>query len=68
MSSRAVFANPGPEGSVRLAFAGKRQPIILPQALSADGARYARGNMEFWIKGNTARLTRDGAATECKTQ
>jgi len=24
--------------------------------------------MEFWIKGKTARLTRAGAVTECKTK
>jgi membrane-bound inhibitor of C-type lysozyme len=41
---------------------------MLPQALSADGGRYAGGDMEFWIKGNMARLTRAGAATDCTTK
>jgi membrane-bound inhibitor of C-type lysozyme len=65
---QAVFSAPGPTGSVRLTFAGQRRPLKLPQVLSADGGRYANGAMEFWIKGNAARLTRAGAATECKTQ
>jgi membrane-bound inhibitor of C-type lysozyme len=64
---RAVFSVPGPTGSVRLKFAGQRRPITLPQVFSADGGRYANGAVEFWIKGNTARLTRVGSATECKT-
>jgi membrane-bound inhibitor of C-type lysozyme len=65
---RAVFSAPGPAGSVRLAFAGQRLPVILPQAPSADGGRYYDGDVEFWIKGKTARLTRTGAMTECKTR
>jgi membrane-bound inhibitor of C-type lysozyme len=65
---RAVFSTPGPEGSVRLMFAGQGRPVTLPQALSADGGRYADGNTEFWIKGKTARLTRSGATTDCKTR
>jgi membrane-bound inhibitor of C-type lysozyme len=65
---RAVFSVPGPEGSVRLTFAGQRRPVTLPQAPSADGGRYADGNTEFWIKGKTARLTRSGATTECETR
>jgi membrane-bound inhibitor of C-type lysozyme len=65
---RAAFSAPGPAGSVRLAFAGQRLPVILPQAPSADGGRYYDGNVEFWIKGKTARLTRAGTVTECKTR
>ena len=65
---KAVFSAPGPAGSVQLTFAGKAKPVMLPQALSADGGRYAGGDMEFWIKGNTARLTRAGAATDCTTK
>lgn len=67
-SLRAVFSAPGPVGSVRLTFAGNKQAVTLPQVLSADGGRYAEGNMEFWIKGNTARLTRAGAETQCRTR
>jgi membrane-bound inhibitor of C-type lysozyme len=64
---KAVFSAPGPAGSVQLTFA-KAKPVVLPQAMSADGGRYAGGDMEFWIKGNTARLTRAGAATDCTTK
>jgi membrane-bound inhibitor of C-type lysozyme len=65
---RAVFSTPAPTGSVRLTFAGRGGNVSLPQAPSADGGRYADSGMEFWIKGKTARLTRAGAATECKTR
>jgi membrane-bound inhibitor of C-type lysozyme len=64
----AVFSAPGPTGSVRLTFAGQRRPFKLPQVPSADGGRSAEGPVEFWTKGNAARLTRAGAATECETQ
>jgi hypothetical protein len=52
---------------VRLTLARQRRPGTLPQVRSADG-RYAYGAMEFRIEGNAARLTRAGAATECRTQ
>jgi membrane-bound inhibitor of C-type lysozyme len=64
---RAAFSAPGPTGSVRLTFARQARPVTLPQVLSADGGRYADGAVEFWIKGNAARLTRAGAVTECRT-
>jgi len=47
-------------GSVLLVFAGSGDAAVLPQALSADGGRYAKGDTEFWIKGNSATLTRRG--------
>jgi membrane-bound inhibitor of C-type lysozyme len=65
---RAVFSAPGPAGTARLRFPGKRTPVTLPQAPSADGGRYRDGALEFWIKGKTAKLTRDGATTECETK
>jgi len=65
---RAVFSAPGPASTVKLTFAGNKQVVTLPQVLSADGGRYAEGNLEFWVKGNTARLTRAGAETQCKTR
>jgi membrane-bound inhibitor of C-type lysozyme len=65
---RAVFSAPGATGSVRLTFAGSGESVMLPQARSADGGRYADPGTEFWIKGRTARLTRAGAATECKAK
>jgi membrane-bound inhibitor of C-type lysozyme len=65
---RAVFSVPGATGAVRLTFAGSRAAVSLPQAPAADGGRYGEGDIEFWIKGKTARLTRAGVATQCKTK
>jgi membrane-bound inhibitor of C-type lysozyme len=65
---RAAFSAPGPAQSVRLTFGGTKAAVMLPQAPSADGGRYADVSVEFWIKGKTARLTRGGTATECKTR
>lgn len=53
-------------GSVELVFAGSNEQIVLPQVPSADGARYAAGVTEFWVKGSQATLRRGGAATTCK--
>jgi len=40
--------------------------FALPQAESASGARYVDANVEFWNKGNTARITISGRAlAEC---
>ncbi|WP_114188474.1 MliC family protein [Microvirga aerophila] len=39
----------------------------LPQAISADGGRYTQGDVEFWIKGDGATLTRAGKSTTCRT-
>ncbi len=55
------------KGSVVLAFANGRR-ITLPQVLSADGGRYAEGDVEFWIKGRGATLTRGSARETCKTR
>lgn len=52
-------------GNVTLSIGG--QPLVLPQAVAASGARYAddKGN-EFWNKGNNATLTLAGKpAVEC---
>ncbi len=67
-SLAAAFDTPkdGP-GSVQIVFAGSSERIVLPQVLSADGGRYAAGDIEFWIKGSAARLTRAGKATSCKS-
>ncbi len=53
---QATFSPPGPAaGSVRLVYAGSvPEETTLPQVISADGGRYAQGDVEFWIKG-TAR-------------
>jgi membrane-bound inhibitor of C-type lysozyme len=61
----AVFRGLGQAGSVELTFTIRGRPMTLAQAPSADGGRYANGDVEFWIKGTSARLTRQGALTEC---
>jgi membrane-bound inhibitor of C-type lysozyme len=54
-------------GSVKLVYAGSSTVMTLPQAVSADGGRYTHGDVEFWIKGSGATLTRSGKATTCQT-
>jgi len=42
--------------------------LTLPQRLSADGARYAKGGITFWIKGKGAQLKRPKSKwTQCQT-
>lgn len=43
--------------------------LKLPQRMSGSGARYAKGGVTFWIKGNTAMLTRTrgGPTVNCAT-
>ncbi|GEO17708.1 hypothetical protein MAE02_54040 [Microvirga aerophila] len=55
-------------GSVKLVYAGSAIETTLPQALSVDGGRYTHGDVEFWIKGNGATLTRAGKSTTCGTR
>jgi membrane-bound inhibitor of C-type lysozyme len=52
---------------VELTFETGRK-ITLPQALSADGGRYANDSLEFWIKGRNATLTMNGAKETCSTR
>jgi membrane-bound inhibitor of C-type lysozyme len=52
-------------GRVVLEFGSKT--MTLPQVLSADGGRYAGGNVEFWIKGRGATFTFAGRVTTCRT-
>lgn len=60
------FSPPGLAlGRATLTFAGTKQTLVLPQVMSADGGRYANGQMEFWIKGRQATLTRDGKSDLC---
>jgi membrane-bound inhibitor of C-type lysozyme len=64
----AVFSPPGATaGSVALTF-GAGHKIVLPQVMSADGGRYADTDVEFWIKGRSATLTRAGHAETCSTK
>jgi membrane-bound inhibitor of C-type lysozyme len=65
---QAMFSPPSTSlGSVKLVYAGSSTETTLPQAISADGGRYRQGNVEFWIKGNGATLTRAGKSTTCRT-
>jgi membrane-bound inhibitor of C-type lysozyme len=57
--------DPTAPGSAVLSFAESGQQVSLPQAPSADGGRYVGGDIEFWVKGQTARLTRAGKTTHC---
>ena len=68
VSLKAVFSEPGVSpASVMLVFADAGE-IALPQALSADGGRYAAGDVEFWVKGNSATLTRNGKVETCQAE
>jgi membrane-bound inhibitor of C-type lysozyme len=63
----ATFSPPEQaEGSVRIAFDGA-ETTVLPQAISADGGRYVKDDVEFWIKGKGATLTIAGKTTNCTT-
>jgi membrane-bound inhibitor of C-type lysozyme len=50
-----------------IVFDGSKEKVTLPQVLSADGGRYAAGEIEFWIKGRDATLTRGQSKTTCKS-
>jgi membrane-bound inhibitor of C-type lysozyme len=64
----AQFSPPSAaHGRVALTFSTGRK-LTLPQVLSADGGRYANDNVEFWIKGRDATLTRDGHEETCSTR
>jgi membrane-bound inhibitor of C-type lysozyme len=64
----AEFSPPGAaKGRVTLTFATGRK-LTLPQVMSADGGRYANGDIEFWIKGRSATLTVGGASETCSTR
>lgn len=64
----AIFSPVGTTpGNVELLFAGEDGDLVLPQAVSADGGRYADADNEFWIKGNSATLTRSGKSATCET-
>lgn len=55
------------DNTARIQVDGKS--LTLPQRLSADGGRYAKGGVSFWIKGDQATLKRPKTkATVCKVQ
>jgi membrane-bound inhibitor of C-type lysozyme len=55
------------KSEVKLTF-GTGRELKLPQVQSADGGRYANGDIEFWIKGQSATLTMSGVKETCSTQ
>lgn len=56
-------------GQVTLHFAGEDEPMILPTAISASGARFAQDGSEFWSKGREATLIRAGQpVVTCREQ
>ena len=64
----AQFSPPNEaEGRVALTF-GNGRSLTLPQVVSADGGRYAAGDVEFWIKGRGATLRRGGSTQSCSTR
>jgi membrane-bound inhibitor of C-type lysozyme len=65
----ATFSEPAIlPGNVVISIAGSPRAIKLQQVISADGGRYADGDMEFWIKGKGATLNRKGVSQTCKTR
>lgn len=69
-SINATFIN-GVDSRVRLVFSDGRK-MTLPQAMSADGARYAdkAETIVFWNKGQTAFVQENGTTTyaECSAR
>jgi membrane-bound inhibitor of C-type lysozyme len=64
----ARFSPPGAKaGRVALSFDTGRK-LVLPQVMSADGGRYAGKDIEFWIKGRNATLTRSGKSQTCSAR
>ncbi len=55
------------EKNVRMQVGGRT--FSLPQRLSADGGRYAKAGVSFWVKGQQATLKRPKMKnTICRTQ
>lgn len=68
VSLTARFSPPSyATGQVVLTF-GNGRSLTLPQVISADGGRYAAGDVEFWIKGNGATLKRGAKIQSCSTR
>lgn len=63
----AVFSTHESLGQVVLTIDGSSDGLVLQQAQSADGGRYADKDIEFWIKGNSATLTRFDDSETCHT-
>jgi membrane-bound inhibitor of C-type lysozyme len=64
---RAEFSPPSTELGHVVLVIGSKEKVTLPQVKSADGGRYANADMEFWIRGKEATLTRGGRSEKCHT-
>ena len=65
----AAFSPAGTSpGSVVLVIDGVDAQLTLPQVKSADGGRYASGDVEFWIRGREATFTRGGRKETCQSK
>jgi len=65
----AAFSPAGTSpGSVVLVIDGVDAQLTLPQVKSADGGRYVRGDVEFWIRGRDATFTRGGKKLTCQSK
>lgn len=60
------IAPPSGAGAVKIVFVGTGAPMTLPRVPSADGARFAAGIVEFWIRGSQATLRQADKVTTCK--
>jgi membrane-bound inhibitor of C-type lysozyme len=54
-------------GKVDIKF-GNGRLLTLPQVVAGDGQRYAAGDVEFWMKGNGATLTRGADIQTCTSR
>ncbi len=59
----ANFVNTPDASSVN--FAANGVNYDLPQVVSADGGRYEKDGVEFWVKGEGATLTLNGEVKTC---
>ena len=65
----AAFSPAGTSpGNVVLVMDGIDADLTLPQVKSADGGRYVRGDVEFWIKGRDATFTRGDKKLTCQSK
>ncbi len=54
------------EDAVKLSFPGRK--VTIKRGLSASGARYVGSGLEFWSKGDDARVTEGGKEYTCRAQ
>ena len=61
----AIFDNAPTPATARLVRGD--QQAVLPQAVSADGARYVGDDITFWNKGRDAMVDWQGTRLDCST-